>query len=110
MGNTYTALHCHVVFRTKHREPWLTDSIQARVWSYLGGIAQANGIKPLQIGGVDDHVHLLIGLSSTLALSQTMQRLKGGSSAWIKDTFPDLRGFGCQDGYAAFAVSQPLTG
>ena len=37
-----------------------------------------------------------------------MHRLKGGSSTWIKDTFPELRNFGWQDGYAAFAVSKSL--
>src|SRR6266853_2450052 len=43
MANTYTSLHCHVIFSTKNREPWIRQEIEQRVWSYLGGIARENG-------------------------------------------------------------------
>jgi REP element-mobilizing transposase RayT len=99
-------MHCHAVFGTKHREPWLAANIEERVWAYLGGIAKANRIQPLQIGGVDDHVHMLIGLPPTLSMSQAMQLIKGGTSAWIKDSIPGMKGFAWQDGYGAFAVSK----
>ena len=108
MSNTFTALHCPAVFSTKHRESWLAPNIEERVWRYLAGLAQAKGIKTLQVGGVDDHIHMLLGLPSTQAISKAMQLLKGGSSAWIKDTFPGMRGFAWQDGYGAFAVSKSL--
>ena len=56
MGNTHTALHCHVVFGTKNRERWLTPQIEERVWSYLGGIARANHLEPIQAGGFVDYI------------------------------------------------------
>jgi putative transposase len=55
---------------------------------------------------VDDHVHLVLGIPSALALSKAIQLLKGGSSKWIHQTFPNMRGFEWQDGYAAFTVSK----
>ena len=61
MANTYTCLHYHVVFSTKHREPWITQDIEARVWAYTAGIAQANRMVTLIIGGVEDHVHMVLG-------------------------------------------------
>jgi REP element-mobilizing transposase RayT len=61
MANTYTSLHYHIVFSTKNREPWITPEIEERIWAYLGGIATKNRMKPIQIGGVDDHVHVLLG-------------------------------------------------
>ena len=106
MANTFTSLHCHVIFSTKNREPWLRADLEERVWSYLGGIARENRMKPVMIGGIENHVHLLLGLPPTLAVSKAAQLIKGGSSAWIKEQFPGLRGFGWPDGYGAFSVSK----
>ena len=106
MANTYTSLHYHVIFSTKNREPWLRQDIEQRVWSYLGGIARENEMRALIIGGIENHVHLLLGIPPVLAVSKAVQLIKGGSSGWIKETFPGMGGFGWQDGYGAFTVSK----
>ena len=106
MANTYTSLHYHFIFSTKHRQPWIRPEIEERIWEYLGGIARKNKMKPLKTGGVDDHIHMLLGAPPTLAPAKIAQLIKGGSSAWIHDTFPDLRAFAWQDGYGAFTVSK----
>ena len=67
MANTYTSIHYHFVFSTKKRERWILPEVEARIWAYLGGIAKENKMKPLQIGGVEDHIHMLLGASATLA-------------------------------------------
>lgn len=105
MANTYTCLHYHVIFSTKHRERWITQDIEQRMWSYLGGIGSQNNLKPLLIGGVDDHVHMLLSMPPSISVSEALKRIKGGSSGWVKDNFPGLKGFGWQDGYGAFTVS-----
>ncbi len=106
MANTYTALHYHVVFSTKHRERWITPDIESRIWSYLGGIARDNDMRALCIGGIEGHVHLLLGAPPTMAPAKAAQLIKGASSKWIHDTFSDLRAFAWQDGYGAFTVSK----
>lgn len=106
MANTYTSIHLHLVFSTKNRERWITPDIEQGVWSYLGGICRSHGVKALHIGGVEDHVHLLISLPTTMALSEWMRRLKGESSKWISDQWPALKAFSWQDGYGAFSVGQ----
>lgn len=58
MANTYTCLHYHVVFSTKNREPWILPDAEERVWSYLGGIAKENGMTPIRIGGIEEHLHV----------------------------------------------------
>ena len=83
MANTYSALHYHVVFSTKHRERWITPDIESRIWSYLGGIARDNDMKALCVGGIEDHVHLLLGAPPTIAPAKAAQLIKGGSSKWI---------------------------
>ncbi len=106
MANTYTSLHYHFVFSTKHREPWILQAQQQRIWAYLGGIARENAMKAMMIGGTENHVHLLLGIPPTLAVSKAVQWVKGGSSAWIKENCPGMRGFAWQDGYGAFTVSK----
>jgi putative transposase len=95
----------HCVFATKERHPWLNPELQGRLWKYLAGIARENRMKAVAIGGVADHVHILVSVPSTLSIAKSMQLLKGNSSKWIHETFPSLRQFGWQDGYGAFSVS-----
>ncbi len=94
----------HCVWSTKNREPFLTADMRERLWPYLGGIARENGMTALAIGGVADHVHLLLSLPATISVAKAMQLLKGNSSKWLHETFPQLRGCGWQEGYAAFSI------
>lgn len=72
---------------------------------YLGGIARQNEMKALAIGVTTDHLHTLLSLPATMAVSKAMQLLKGGSSKWVHEAFPRLHGFSWQEGYGAFSVS-----
>ena len=69
MANTYTALHYHFTFSTKGRKPWIGQEIEERIWDYLGGIVRTNGMKPLKTGGIEDHVHILLGAPRRIAKS-----------------------------------------
>ncbi|MGA8655100.1 MAG: transposase [Chthoniobacterales bacterium] len=66
MADTFSSLNVHAVFSTKNREPLLVGEIKERLWAFMGGIAKRNEMKPLCIGGVADHVHLLLSLPTTL--------------------------------------------
>jgi putative transposase len=94
----------HCVFATKERRPLIGPGLQERLWPYLGGIARENKMRALGIGGVPDHVHMLISIPSTLAISKAIQLLKGNSSKWVHDTFPQHRDFEWQEGYGAFSL------
>ena len=59
----------------------------------------------IEVGGVEDHVHILLSLPSTMAISKALQLIKGGLSKWIHETFPNQRGFAWQQEYGAFSVS-----
>jgi REP element-mobilizing transposase RayT len=106
MANTYTSLHYHVIFSTKNRERHINAEVEQRVWAYLGGVARKHGMSALQVGGFEDHVHVLAMTPLTLSPSQIAQFLKGDSSKWIHEEFPALRDFAWQDGYGAFTVSK----
>ena len=94
----------HCVFTTKHRERWLTPAVRERLYPYLVGIARENHMRALAIGGVEDHVHVLLSLPSTMSLSKALQLLKGNSSKWIHETFPEMASFNWQSGYGAFSI------
>ena len=105
--HSFNSCLMHCVFSTSERRPWLTPAIRERLWPYLGGIARENDMKALAIGGVADHVHLLLSLPATLPVSKAMQLLKVNSSKWLRETFPELRpqGFAWQEGFGAFSIS-----
>ena len=102
---SYVSSYFHCVFSTKDRRPFVTAQLRERLWPFLGGIARENGMKALSIGGMEDHVHLLLSLPATMPIAKAMQLVKGGSSKWVHDTFGDQRLFGWQTKYGAFSVS-----
>jgi len=91
MSHSFTSSLYHCAFSTKGRRRLITPALQSRLWPFMGGIARQNDMKALVIGGVEDHVHLLLSLPSTLAIAKAIQLVKGGSSKWVHDTFPELR-------------------
>jgi putative transposase len=104
MSHTFVNSLHHCVFSTKERRPLITPALQIRLFRYIGGIARANNFKILAAGGVDDHVHLLISMPSTISVSKAMQLIKGGSSKWIHEMFAEHRDFEWQEGYGAFSI------
>ena len=105
MPNTYTQLLFHVVFSTKNRERTLTDGRRDSLYKYIWGIHNNLNCHLYRIGGVPDHVHILTGLPTMLAIAKYVQEIKAGSSRWLKSqaNFPRFESW--QDGYAAFTVS-----
>jgi len=108
MANSYLSLYIHVVFSTKGRGAMILPDLQNRLWAYMGGIARENRMKALSIGGMQDHVHMLLSLPGPLPVAKAVQLIKGGSSKWVHDTFVDLRRFAWQEGYGAFSVNVSL--
>jgi REP element-mobilizing transposase RayT len=102
---SFISSYFHCVFSTKERRRLVTPELRERLWPFLGGIARQNKMKAIEIGGVDDHVHILLSLPSTMAISKALQLIKGGSSKWIHETFPEYREFAWQEEYGAFSVS-----
>ncbi|WP_146525644.1 IS200/IS605 family transposase [Novipirellula artificiosorum] len=102
--STYHSLHYHLVFSTKNRKPWIKEAWIGRLHSYLGGTLQGMDVKPLDIGGVEDHVHLLMGMKPTHRISDVVRELKKSATEWVHHEI-DFAPFGWQDGYAIFSLS-----
>ena len=67
---SYVSSYSHCVFSTKDRRPCLTAQLRDRLWPFLGGIAREHQMKALSIGGVEDHVHLLLSLPATMSVAK----------------------------------------
>jgi REP element-mobilizing transposase RayT len=106
MTNSYSSHFIHVVFSTKNRRRLISKEIELEVWTFMGGIASDSGVTPIQIGGIEDHVHLLLMTRPTVLSSKLVQKIKGESSHWISSRFPNLKTFRWQDGYSIFSVSR----
>jgi len=104
MGSTYHSVHIHVIFTCKDRRPLIAPEMHSRIYGYIAGICRNKNCKLVEGGGVADHVHLLIGMSMTIAIADLLREIKANSSGWIHRTWPSHE-FGWQDGYSAFSVS-----
>src|ERR1700733_3160068 len=83
MPSTHTSLHYHLVFSTKDREPLITADLREDLYGYLGGIVKTQGGVMLAAGGIEDHIHLLVGLKALHRLDYFLRELKASSSGWI---------------------------
>ncbi len=106
MAYTYSSIYFHHIFSTKNQQKIIRDDLQERLWAYMGGIVRENHMNALSIGGVEDHVHLLLSLPTRFLVSKAIQLIKGGSSHWIHTTFPQYHDFKWQEGYGVFSVSR----
>lgn len=104
MPGTYTQILLHIVFSTKHREAMITDEIRERLYAYIGGIVRVEQGTLYAIGGIEDHVHLLVRWRADAPISDLMRTLKSRSTKWVKSEFG--RNFAWQEGYAVFSVSK----
>lgn len=106
MPSTHTSLHCHLVFSTKNRQAWFAAGDCVRLHACIGGILRGLDAVAHAVGGMADHVHVLVGLKPTHRLSDVMREVKSQSSGWIHRELR-LAGFAWQEGYGAFLVGAP---
>jgi putative transposase len=105
MPHTYAQNSIHIVFSTKDRAKLIPKDFQPRMWSYVAGICKNHEILVHAIGGMDDHIHLLIQLPASLPLAKAVLAIKSNSSKWANE---QGHKFAWQQGYGAFSVSASL--
>ena len=94
----------HVIFSTKNRVPFLqSPELRSEVHAYLTGTLRGLQCAPLQVGGAEDHVHILSGLARTTSLAELVKNLKTSSTKIVRNKGHSH--FSWQSGYGAFSVS-----
>ena len=95
----------HFVWATHDRLPLITPEIERRLYRYIEAICIEHKCPVLAIGGMPDHIHLLVAHSNTITFSDLMKHVKGSSSRFITTTLKPGEAFNWRPNYGAFAVS-----
>ncbi len=106
MANTYTQIHIQVVFAVQNRESLIQKNWKDELYKYITAIIQNYNHKVLQINGMPDHIHILIGMRPNQSLSDLMKLVKQDSSKWINNKGFINGKFSWQSGYGAFSYSK----
>lgn len=106
MPQSLVQVYLHLVFSTKDRAPFLRDkSLRERMHGYLAGACTQLDSPAIIVGGVEDHVHILIRFSKVLEIANLIRDIKRESSKWVKDQSAQCSEFQWQRGYGAFSIS-----
>ncbi len=104
MPRTYTNLLFHIVFSTKERFPFITNEYRRRLYEYIGGTIRGLGGICIEIGGVADHIHMIVRLRPNYDVSKFLQDLKPSVTRWARDNIHPK--FEWQDGFGAFTIGE----
>lgn len=104
MPKSLVKSYIHIVYSTKHRQPFIYPEIEAELHNYLAGICINHECHVIKIGGYDDHVHIVCSLSRKITLMDFVEELKKSSSKWMKTKDPRLGNFYWQNGYFTISV------
>lgn len=105
MPHTFAQNVVHLVFSTKGRRKIIPKEFQPRMWAYAAGICKNLGIFVHKIGGMEDHIHLLIQIPPAVAVAKAVLAIKSNSSRWAKEEGSKLA---WQEGYAVFSVGASI--
>jgi putative transposase len=104
MPQSLSKILLHVVFSTKDRRPFMSKSIQPALHAYMATLARNQGCECYRVNGIEDHVHLAIGLARTITVADLVKELKTESNKWLKHEDTSLINFAWQKGYGAFSL------
>lgn len=110
LTKSHSKLFLHMIWSTKNRIPRMDKSIRPFIYEVMNEAAYKKNCVVHAIGGVEDHVHLLIDVSRTIALSDLVQEIKGSASRWLSTNDRSFLDFDWQTGYGAFSISASTVG
>ena len=106
--NSYNRVYVHFVWATWDREKRITPELEAVLYRCIAAACRKLKGQPLEIGGVEDHIHVLARLPGTVCTAEMAKEMKGSSSHLVNTLHPSPRPFRWQGTYAAFSVSRDL--
>ncbi len=106
MANTYTQIYLHIVFSVKGRQNLIQNKWQDELHKYICGIVNGKKQKVYAIGGMPDHIHILVSISPNIAISELVRDIKANTSKWINEKGLIKEKFQWQEGFGAFSYAQ----
>jgi putative transposase len=105
MSGTFSQIYIHVIFAVKGRENLISGAWREELYKYIAGIIRNKEQKPIIVGGMADHIHILIGLRPAMTISDLVRDIKNNSSKFINDRKLVNGRFSWQEGYGVFSYS-----
>jgi len=105
MPGSYWQLFYHFVWTTNQRAPLITPEIRDRLFRYIRKKCEEHRARVYAIGGIKDHIHLLVSLPPDIALSKFVADLKGASSHFVNHELLGRRRFYWQEGYGVLSIA-----
>ena len=103
---THVTVFIHLVWATWDRLPLITPTIENAVYRAIGAKCRELGAEVAAIGGIEDHVHLLVRLPATLTIADLVGQVKGVSAHLVTHKLTsNTEFFKWQGAYGAFSVS-----
>jgi REP element-mobilizing transposase RayT len=106
MRDTYHRLYVHAIWATWDRLPLITPNLEAAVYADIRVEAGKIKAQLIEIGGMEDHVHIVARIPPTLSVAELLKQVKGVSSHMTMHSMPGGETFKWQGAYAAFTVSE----
>lgn len=111
MADTYSQIYIQVVFAPEGRQSLIRKEHKEELHKYITGIVTERRQKLLAIHCMPDHIHILIGLKPSMALSDLVRDVKNASTNFINRQKWVLGRFSWQEGFGAFSYGHSqLTG
>ena len=105
MANTYSRIYLQVVFAVKGRKSLIQCEWKDELYKYICGVVNGKKEKVYAIGGVSDHIHILISIKPSSIISDLVRDIKCNSSKWINERQYVIDKFQWQEGFGAFSYT-----
>jgi REP element-mobilizing transposase RayT len=105
MANTFSKIYIHLVFAVKNREALINKKWKEELNKYIHGIISNKKQKCIIVNGVEDHIHLFIGIRPSICIADLVKEIKTSSSNFINEKRLTSKTFYWQNGYGAFSHS-----
>ena len=102
MSHAYARNYLHVTFSTHERRKLIRGEHRQQLWGYIRSIGDEYGASTLEIGGTEDHVHIVVAMPPKISLATWVGAVKRKSSTWMNE---NGHLFAWEQGYGAFSVS-----
>ncbi|MEM9235565.1 MAG: IS200/IS605 family transposase [Verrucomicrobiota bacterium] len=103
MANTYSQIYIQIVFAVEGRQSLIRAERNDELQKYITGIITKQDQKLIAINNMPDHVHILVGLRPSMAISDLVRAIKAGSSGFINEQGWVAGRFSWQEGFGAFS-------
>ena len=105
-GKTHKSIYYHITFATKGRQPFLNGEIKEQIYHFIQNKCKRLGLYLHRIGGVQDHIHMLIYIPPKVAVADIIGQIKGASSYFVNKELGGSNVLYWQQGYGVITVSE----